>query len=847
MSGVRIVKKDYTVLLRADGTMAELSDRPNPTANWISSHSSSRFGAPFVNGSQLNETFVQCKEAHIWPVRPTIWEACKHRIPFPGRPEEEASRENTAEDERSVSELYRFASKSGRTSVSYRFADDHIEMTAMLPDECGPRAGMELDFHFIDMPTGDHWTNQVALNTIYTDERQQYAYFIFQRPSGGFLCLAVDGPFAAWRAKYNNSGHKMTGMQLLSLADDLLITDERKLNRVHTMRIKIAFAETLEQAYLNICKLLGIGMAQFAVSGGIRQSVVPIRVVGHADRLRIFDPEGKSEEAEFAGDAHSLALNKIGEYRLSAISPNGRVHVSRMLCHDAWDKQFDLINRFYSKYFQLESGAFARVIWKDTLSPKQGRTFGGEAFGDAEEQVSCRTGEFGGFAGWAILKNLLWFGSKSEFHALFRDSVDRYIRGWALNENRPDRPNYGTISKKPVSMFGINYSAYHLFQEYNYPQYETWLIGQLIDYYELSGDRNILNDLIGLGKHYIADHIDPATGMAVCQNERYGEKVDYTTVDVPLVHLTKLGKLLQREGHPDSDLFLQAALRMAYHLSGRGLEFPTEGDPCTEEASMACTALSLLYAYHELEANETFLRQGADLLEFHDALEMKGFDCRMTGSTLRYWETQYETRDWGPSINAGHGWAIWTAEAKLLLFLATAEMKWMVEACNAFVANMRKVEENGGMTCSFAPDMIPATPHMPYERSESEEPDLLATSIPLANGYPAKTYSASGNYYLIKAAEYWNRISGLKMEEGIAINGRYTADGIFESLGDRFDILGLSRTPHVPLYVRVRPGRILTIMFESKDREVQITGGTIVDSGPSKIVVLPDSDVLTIQ
>lgn len=845
MNRREISRSKYQALLDDKGRMIALHDRIVPSANWISELPGDRFGVPFVHGTQGKETYVTLLESEKPPRRSSVMASCKHGIPFPGRPGEG---DEPAVD--SIRNLERheaaYVSHSGRTAVIYSFFDEYIEMEALLTSESGPRNGLELDFQFIDRPTGEPWTRQAMLNTIYTDELHQYAYFIFQRPEGGYLALLVDSPYAAFRLKYSVDGHKVTGMQLLNVADDLVILDDRRLHRVERLNLKLAFTAALDEAYAMISELLGIAIAGYNISGGGVGSAIPVELIGSAEGLQVVQPNGKTLELNPNEARHLVTLGSEGEHRIETTASNGRIHVSRVFCHGSWQEQFDRINAFSRQYFQLDSGAFARVIWKDTLSPKEGRTYGGEAFGDSEEQISCRTGEFGGFAGWAMLKNMLLYGE----HPELRESVDRYIRSWALNEGHEEWPNYGTICKRPFGMFGMQYSAYHLYQEYNYPQYETWLIAQLTDYYTLTRDPVILDHLLRLGKHYINDHVDPIAGMVLDQNHAEEEIVDYTTVDTPLVHLTRLGKLLEREGHPDSELFLGVSLKMAKHLAVRGLIFPTEGESCTEDGSMACTALSLLFAYLELEKDESFLKQGQYLLQLHAPLEMKGFDSRMKGSSMRYWETLYETRDWGASINASHAWAIWTAEAKLLLFAINGGYRWLEEAYNSFIANMGTVDGNGGIHCCYTPDMIPATPHMPYNRSEAEEPDIYPTSIPLASGYTALTYSASGNYYLIKAAEYWNHISGIDAMSGAVMNGRFDGEGRFESFGSEFDTLGLKGLPPEPIHLRVKEGQELRIRIDladlDKDRELHAAGGRIIERLPGELVLAAEGNIITL-
>lgn len=57
--------------------------------------------------------------------------------------------------------------------------------------------------------------------------------------------------------------------------------------------------------------------------------------------------------------------------------------------------------------------------------------------------------------------------------------------------------------------------------------------------------------------------------------------------------------------------------------------------------------------------------------------------------------------------------------------------------------------------------------------------------------FPTGAYAASGNYYLIKAADIWSRISGFDPSENTAVNG-ILKNGEFHSCADNFDYLLIS-------------------------------------------------------
>lgn len=153
-------------------------------------------------------------------------------------------------------------------------------------------------------------------------------------------------------------------------------------------------------------------------------------------------------------------------------------------------------------------------------------------------------------------------------------------------------------------------------------------------------------------------------------NKNFPEEtpVDYGTVDCPLVHLITAAETLETH-NPDLSARLFAVCRQqAEHLFARGFDFPTEGEACTEDGSIACQAWGLATAYLRLpDPNPEWISLAEALMAFHSKLELRSADARLHGSTLRFWETMYETSEWGPSINAGHGWTLWSGGLRCLL------------------------------------------------------------------------------------------------------------------------------------------------------------------------------------
>jgi hypothetical protein len=778
-----------TISLRIDPATSAVRQFTAAGIDWLPDGAPLRFAAPFVNGTQASEVYLSLAAEAISPAH------------------------------------VRSKSVSGRTTLDLRADGEVLSIGLTHPPRIGPRAGLELDLDLLDLATGTDVAEQVMPHVLYTADDCSYAYFLWHRRNDQFLLMVVDEPFAAWRIKYSFNGHRMTGFQVLSIADDVIMPPGRELRSVESLSVKVTVVGSVDEALAKAAELLEIGIAKSRLSGGIVGSHITVDRIGSPSGYVHGRPDGSETPLREDG---RITLDAPGIHQIISRSGN-RTHVSRVLAHESWETIYDRVNTFYRDHGQHECGAFFTAVHCDTLKP-DGKTYEGQSFGDPTRPNSCRAGEFGGFGGWAMIKNMLIFGQKPAF----RPAVDRYILNWALNRGHEAAPSVNTICKHPFEQWGINWSAYHLFRDTNFMQAECFFLKELVDYVRLTGDASVLHDAIGLARHMIADHQD-SDGKFTCQNRATQPRKDYTTVDAPGVALVQLWRLLHELGRPEATEFAVAAERVADYLVSRGTACPTEGEPCTEDGSMACTAWTLLHTYVFLKPKPSYLKSGLAVLDLRKKLELHGTDCRMNNSSLRFWETQYETDSWGPSINAGHGWTIWTAMAKVCAYLATDDIRHLREAYASFISCLSKIDKNGGMFCCYTPDMIPGTPHPWYYHHQPPEiaGDTTQTSTVLGSGYP-NTYAASGNHAIVMIAESWATMSGL-CADGTTINGKIE-DGRLVSAAPKFDRLALESAPSQPLKIAVEPGLTLTITTTSGDA-IRVQGAEVLEQPSARRLV----------
>ena len=90
----------------------------------------------------------------------------------------------------------------------------------------------------------------------------------------------------------------------------------------------------------------------------------------------------------------------------------------------------------------------------------------------------------------------------------------------------------------------------------------------------------------------------------------------------------------------------------------------------------------------------------------HNSWVMNAPICQMHGSTLRWWETQWEGDADGPAICAGHAWTIWRAEADYLYYSLTGDKSHLEKAKNGFLTNLSKIQKDGKTYAIYNPDLI---------------------------------------------------------------------------------------------------------------------------------------------
>ena len=90
----------------------------------------------------------------------------------------------------------------GAIKIGYHFEETRVICSLKMVSGCGPRAGLQMDWNFFDMPGSGSWQQQCMPHILYTDEEYEYAYLVFATADHRYAAITIQG-FSAWRIKYS--------------------------------------------------------------------------------------------------------------------------------------------------------------------------------------------------------------------------------------------------------------------------------------------------------------------------------------------------------------------------------------------------------------------------------------------------------------------------------------------------------------------------------------------------------------------------------------------------------------------------------------------------------------------
>lgn len=528
--------------------------------------------------------------------------------------------------------------------------------------------GMNLPFNFMGKLGGGQWRGQLLFNSPYHSSDGKITYAFLTRPNGKNVLVASLLEDDGWKMDYSPYlwAHYFVNLKMLASLDRAY----GKNSTHRKMKIAILPVGDFDSALKALEDLYGVPFIRAEISGGKIGDTVSIISSSRVDKL-IEKSSRATREIPFST---SYTIESEGDIELIPVL--GGKHGAPIMLYgyksilDLYKKSMDSVSldtiRKYTDGNLCEHQCWASAMLRFLIKHK----------------------------------NML---SEREVHE-YEDKLLSFLDILTEPDITKATPRQ-TIMKTPHASFG----AYNVFKS-SRVQELFFGITILLDAYLYFGDKKYLEYAIG------------ATDNAICNYQREdgrievewsdGNREDYSSVCCPMIALVDMAKFLSDKDEERSKKYLDSAKRLCEHLFSRGMYFPTEGGESKEaqqemeEGSMSCTALGMLYYCSNVERDDKYISRAREILESHNAWVIHTPIAQMQGSTLRFWETQWEGDADGPAICAGHAWSIWRGEADYLFWSLTGEEEYLVRAKNTFLTNLSKIREDGTTYSIYNPDLI---------------------------------------------------------------------------------------------------------------------------------------------
>ena len=528
--------------------------------------------------------------------------------------------------------------------------------------------GINLPFNFMGKLNGGGWENQYLFNSPYTSMDKGIIYAYLTNPKGNNLCVCVLSRADGWKMDYSTYlwSHYFVNLQLLCNYDKVFGTAPRKKELEVAILPVTDFSDCLNKLSL----VYGVPFLDYKVGGGKIGDRVSLISYGEPDTLIEITDKGErvlpySSEYVLEGEGDITLIPVKNGKKGADVSVYG---YKSML--DLYKKSMDTVNLDIIRA-RTNSNLCEHQCW-----------------------VS------------AMLRLLMKHKEMLSFEDVktYEDKL-KYILGVITETDESKAVPELTVLNKPHERF----KAYNVFKSARVQEL-AFGITILLDAYEYFEEEKYLEYAKGATHCYISNYQKDDGHIEVIWDD--GNKEDYTTVCCPMIPLCDMASFLADKDREMAQRCRNSASKMADFLYHRGMKFPTEGgksDKAEEEmedGSISCTALALLYYCKNIEYKEEYVAKAKEILDVHEGWVIRTPRCQMHGSSLRWWETQWEGDADGPAICAGHGWSIWRAEADYLYYALTRDDNYRIKAENGFLTNLSKIRSDGTTYAIYNPDEI---------------------------------------------------------------------------------------------------------------------------------------------
>lgn len=695
---------------------------------------------------------------------------------------------------------FRFENGLSQLAVTYRFHEEYFDIELECALEDADQIGLDLNVAFMDLRQTDAREYQFTPQSFYVAEDRSLAYVYLAKLAGCGMFIHSLTECAGWRLLYGYGGDFVVrGLQMLRRFDSRLdAAHAAEAGKPVKFAVRVSFPASLTTALDRLQRQNGMPRPQLPLLSTEAGGALPFLPGCEVAGLTLRHPDGRLEA--LPPDCRQIRLPDPGFYLLHLQSRAGGA--------------LDIVLQ-------------ASLPWLETLKRacrKAEPTFG-----------ACAEGWYWA-QGFALARR--WFGPDRRIDDYLHDALclvgmqgveppanppapPREETMRRLTAGKPDYPVYQPGEKffmyvpcpEEHTFLGIRHAPFHLYRweriQDQFALIQTYLLAA-----DAYGEDGFYEHAIRLAEAMIADHLAP-DGSLRCVREWERVSIDYTTVIAPLQALVELYLAMCRKADARSERLREICLKIADYLVARDLEFPTEGCSChlrwTEDGSIACTALSVLFVYHYVEADVRYLELARRVMEFHRIWQLTAPDARVEGSSYRYWETQWENDGEGRAINAGHAWTLWQAEALFYLALSDNDPEALLDSYNGYRTNLCKYMPDGTCYSCFTPDYLPQRPRR----------------FELCHCYPKKPDNSLAFYLWPRSVDSWLKTFALIAPERLGLSPELGVIGLncrVEESGGR-----LAVTPLAPFAEQV-----FIALPEEKEIVIHGAGPLNVLGGPAR-------------
>ena len=204
-------------------------------------------------------------------------------------------------------------------------------------------------------------------------------------------------------------------------------------------------------------------------------------------------------------------------------------------------------------------------------------------------------------------------------------------------------------------------------------------------------------------------------------------------------------------------------------LVERGDNIGTEGEATFEDGMISCSALQIAMFALTLPEDQRaeYIVAAEKLISQHRCLEMNLIpDARMRGSTIRFWEAQYDVVRYQNFITAAHGWTAWKNYALYYLYLLTGKEEYLSQLYDSMGTCMQLAHDD--LYWSFCVDPSITAETLVRDTSSPLFDDAYSYAMPKETAFRGKTEMLTFGECYIPMISGWYRT-----QRGDPVTGGY--------------------------------------------------------------------------